>query len=307
MSTYNLFSYYFVIKFHKIGIGYKDKMKIGIFDSGFGGSSVLKNIIKKTNFSNFVYYADRKNAPYGLKEKIDIYELTKKGVSFLVEHGASAVIIACNTATAASCPQIERQYDVPIIGIHPPIFDAIESYNDNNHCGEIPNILVYATAATLGGEHVIQNKHRIEDSHRANIELLSCSNIVPFIEEKKTHTKEFFDVLKKTFEPYKDTKIDALLFSCTHLPLIDKQIYTTLGYTPEIVLDGSEYIISKLKEYESYILRESGELSSSALASTFSDKIDNVKIMLHDTKEGSAAFDIFAEYLNIKRQNIVEI
>lgn len=282
-------------------------MKIGIFDSGFGGSSVLKNIIKKTNFSNFVYYADRKNAPYGLKEKIDIYELTKKGVSFLASQDVSAVIIACNTATAASCPQIERQYDFPILGIHPPIFDAIEYYNDSHKDGTVPTILVYATAATLGGEHVIQNKHRIEDSHRANIELLSCSNIVPFIEEKKTHTKEFFDTLKKTFEPYKDKKIDALLFSCTHLPLIDKQIYTTLGYTPEIVLDGSEYIISKLKEYEDYIMKESGDKSASAIKSTFSEKIDNVNILLHDTKEGSASFDTFAEYLNIKRQNIGEI
>lgn len=275
-------------------------MKVGIFDSGFGGSSVLRNIISKTHCKSFVYYADRANAPYGLKENLDIYRYTKQGMSFLLDHGAQVAIIACNTATAASCPRIEREYDMPIIGIHPPIFDAIEIYNDNNKSNEdkIPTILVYATAATLGGEHVIQNKHRIEDNHKANIELISCSNIVPFIESRKTESEEFFNTLKKTFEPYKNKKIDALLFSCTHLPLIDKQIYEVLGYTPEIVLDGSEYVIDKLKQYEEY--------EKEVLGANYKEATD-IEVSLHDTKDGSKSFDQFANYLNLDVSKIKEI
>lgn len=286
-------------------------MRIGIFDSGFGGSSVLKHIIDKTNFSNFIYYADRKNAPYGLREKNTIYKWTKQGVSFLIKNGADIVILACNTATASSLPQIEREFSVPIIGIHPPIFDAIEIYNEKNQTEKIPNILVYATMTTLGSEHVIQNIHKIEESNKARIELLSCSDIVPYIEDNKIETEEFEKILKKSFDIYKNKTFDAFLFSCTHLPLIDKQIYNALGYKPNIILDGSEYIIERLQEYEKYIKQLSEKNNNSQIAfkiyETKNEQKENIKLLLHDTKEGSEAFDIFSKYIEIDKKNIIAI
>ena len=99
---------------------------IGVFDSGIGGISVLKEIVSLMPEENYIYYGDSANAPYGTRQITDIQHLSRNCVEFLLEHGAKAIVIACNTATSAAAAMLRADYpDIPVIGIEPALKPAV--------------------------------------------------------------------------------------------------------------------------------------------------------------------------------------
>ena len=103
-----------------------DNRPIGIFDSGVGGLSVMREALKLMPNENYVYFGDSKNAPYGVRELDDVKRLTFNAVEFLLSKGAKAIVIACNTATSAAISDLREKYkDIPIIGIEPAIKPAV--------------------------------------------------------------------------------------------------------------------------------------------------------------------------------------
>ncbi len=134
-------------------------MKIGIFDSGIGGLSVLTELAGRLPDASFIYYADSDNAPYGEKSHGAILELTSSAVSFLVGHGAQAVILACNTATAVAVKDL-RERGLRVFGMEPAVNQAMKSIE----CGKI---LAAATPVTLKGEKYLSLVERIGASERA--------------------------------------------------------------------------------------------------------------------------------------------
>ena len=105
-------------------------MKIGIFDSGIGGLSVLHVAKRLLPHEQFIYYADEKHVPYGEKSKEEIIGYVDEIIQFMINHGAKAVVIACNTATSAAVALMRKKYSLPIIGMEPAVKKAVDLYGN---------------------------------------------------------------------------------------------------------------------------------------------------------------------------------
>lgn len=203
---------------------------IGVFDSGLGGISVLKELVKLMPNENFIYYGDSKNAPYGEKSDEEIMKCSVECIDFLIDKGAKAVVIACNTATSVSAAYLRENYDIPIIGIEPALKPAASAYPEEN-------IIIMATPVTLGKEKFASLNARFEDV--SSIIPLPCPGLAELIETQLDNRQVILDYLENLFMPYADTKISAIVLGCTHYPHIANEIKESFSYNVEI-FDGAQ-------------------------------------------------------------------
>lgn len=204
---------------------------IAVFDSGMGGVSVLRELYKLMPNENFLYYGDSANAPYGTKTTEEIKKLTIEKVEMLKGRGAKAVVIACNTATAAAAKELREKYpDYPIIGLEPALKPAALSM-------EHPTVVVMATPLTLREKKFAQLMARFED--KANIIKLPAPKIVSLVEDGKENSREMDIYLRYIFEPYALTSIDCVVLGCTHFPFAKKAILKYFDGNVKI-FDGGE-------------------------------------------------------------------
>ncbi len=207
----------------------KANAPVAVIDSGVGGISVLKELISLMPNENYIYFGDNKNAPYGTKTTEQVKNLMFSNVEMLLHEGAKAIVIACNTATAASVEGLRKKYsDIPIIGIEPAIKPSAK-YKVNS------NVLVMATPLTLQQERFEDLlKRYCED---ANIMTLACPGLMEFIEEGITEGEELEEFLKELFSNVEGIKFDSVVLGCTHYPHIKKTIRKILG-NDIMIFDG---------------------------------------------------------------------
>ncbi len=184
---------------------------VGVFDSGFGGVSVLREALKILPRENFIYYGDNQNAPYGDKTETEIRALTQKGAEFLLAKGAKALLIACNTATAAAMETLRPACPVPVVSVEPAIKPACEA-------GGTGLILMLATRATTLLARYQALKMRMPAPER--IKDVACPGIVERIESGRLGETDFDDLLSRCLSPYEGAAVDAIVLGCTHFPLI---------------------------------------------------------------------------------------
>lgn len=214
-----------------------DTRPIGMFDSGVGGLTVLKEVISQNPKENVIYLGDTKRFPYGSKSKESIIELTKKGIDFLINKQVKAVVIACGTATSQALEEVQKQYNIPIIGI----IDSTVQYIKQNE--SLRKIGVIATAGTIRSKGWQNKIHsQIPD---AIISYKACPLLAPMAEEGWTEN----EVARLTIQEYLKgfTDIDCLILGCTHYPLFKKVIQKELGKKVEIIHTG-EKLSKDLKE-----------------------------------------------------------
>ncbi len=220
---------------------------IGVLDSGVGGISVLKELVRILPGEDFLYYGDSANAPYGTKKVEDVIGFVTEISRFLLEKGAKALVVACNTATSVAIPVLRETWkEVPIIGIEPALKPAVLSK-------ENPKVLVMATPMTLEQEKFNTMMHRYEEM--ADIIKVPCPGLVEKIEEGILEGEEIDTYLNEKFAPYNKKKIDAVVLGCTHYPLIRKAVEKALPYSA--VFDGGEGTAKQTKNR----LTEAGLLS----------------------------------------------
>jgi len=203
---------------------------IAVFDSGVGGISVLRELIRQMPHENFYYYGDSRNAPYGPRPTEEACELTMRCAKHLFEQGCKAMVVACNTATAAAIGPLRETYpDKPIIGIEPALKPAVEA---KEHAG----VLVMATAMTLREEKF----HRLMEFYadRAQIYRLPAPGIVEFVERGVTEGPELDRYLRGIFEIYQNRQIDSIVLGCTHFPFVRAAIVRDFGH-PVGIFDGA--------------------------------------------------------------------
>lgn len=198
---------------------------IGLFDSGVGGISVLKELVSLMPQENYYYFGDSKNAPYGTKSPEAVRSLTLEHIQHLVDQGVKAVVVACNTATSVAIRSLREAYPaIPIIGIEPAIKPAV-LYKKNS------NILVMATTMTLS-EKKFQDLVKKYESE-ADFFLLPCPGLVEWVEEGKTFGSELESFIESLFAVYRkkeeSTPFDAVVLGCTHYPLIRGSIQNVVG------------------------------------------------------------------------------
>jgi len=209
--------------------------KIGVFDSGIGGLTVLDELINIIPNEDYIFYADSKNNPYGEKSDEELYNITSKIVDYLKENGCRIIVIACNTATTRCIKYLRDKYkDLIFIGTEPAIKLACD--NDYN------NILVMATPGTIKSERtnllVLNNKKENE-----NVFLEACYGLAHAIETEGTEDEE--EIVASIYEKYKDANIDAIVLGCTHYPYIKSLINKYFKDVP--LLDGSNGVARETK------------------------------------------------------------
>lgn len=194
-----------------------DNRPIGVLDSGLGGISVLRELVKLMPGEDFIYYGDSANAPYGTRIPEEVIDLTKKDVEFLLERGAKAIVVACNTATSVAIKELRAAYEevLPVIGIEPALKPAVKAK-------EHSKVVVMATPMTLSQTKFNSMMHIYEDD--ANIIKMPCPGLVEYIESGVLNGPVLDAYLEKQFAPYDKAEIDAVVLGCTHYPLIREVI-----------------------------------------------------------------------------------
>ncbi len=191
---------------------------IGILDSGIGGVTVLREILKQNIHAKFIYYSDSKNNPYGDKSEDEVYSIVKTIVDYLLDKGCVAIVLACNTASAICVKRLREEYpDTLFIAIE-PAYKMVHDYNPNG------KTLVMATEGTINSEKFLTlfNKY---DNHKTI--LLPCKGLAELIEEGNEVKIDRY--LDDNLSKYKDIDIDNVVLGCTHYPLIKKNIRRVLG------------------------------------------------------------------------------
>lgn len=221
---------------------------VAVFDSGVGGISVLRELVKVMPNEDFIYYGDSENAPYGTKTLEEVRELTCRHAKELFEGGAKGLVVACNTATSAAVRVLREQYPyIPIVGIEPAVKPAVKSK-------EHPRVLVMATPMTIREQKFHKLMARYQDE--AEILPLPCPGLMNFVERGDLNGEDLQAYLKELLYEFQDQKVDAVVLGCTHYPFVREMIQRTLGDGVKI-FDGGEGTAREMKRR----LKEAGLLN----------------------------------------------
>lgn len=220
-------------------------MKIGVFDSGLGGLTILKQLLNKLPQYNYIYLGDNARVPYGNRSGELIYEFTEQAVDFLLKKNCQLVIIACNTSTTTSLRRIQHEY-LPryypgrrVLGVVKPVVEEISE-------GKHMRVGIIGTRATVNSEAFIREiKKVLPDSQ---VFQQACPLLVPFIEDGAKNKKILDLVLSEYLGDLLKKDIDTLVLACTHYELLKNEIGELVGKKVSVVSEG-KIIAKKLKEY----------------------------------------------------------
>ena len=203
---------------------------IAVFDSGIGGISVLRQLVKQMPGERFLYYGDSANAPYGTKTVAQVRELSVAVAEKLLAQGIKALVVACNTATAAAVDLLREKYaDLIVVGIEPAVKLAADQFPGGT-------VGVMATPLTTDSEKLHALEARWQE--KCNIIPLPTPGLVELVEAGKAVSAESEALLRPMLAPYAG-KLDAVVLGCTHYPFAAATIRKVLG-EKTVLLDGGE-------------------------------------------------------------------
>ncbi|MBD3788756.1 MAG: glutamate racemase [Campylobacterales bacterium] len=213
-------------------------MKIGVFDSGLGGLTVVVAMTEMIKGAEIFYVADTKHAPYGEKTKEEILQFSLDITQYLIDHHhIEALIVACNTATSAAIKELREAYPgLIIIGTEPGIKPAIQATKTKN-------IGVLATPATLKGDKYQQLVTTLASDGDIKLYEQACPGLVEQIEKGEIQSSRTREMLAAWLEPMLSNNVDTIVLGCTHYPLVADLIQEIMVY--DIVLIHTGYAISR--------------------------------------------------------------
>jgi len=219
---------------------------IGIFDSGFGGLSVMKGIVKELPDYNYIYLGDSARVPYGTRSKETVYKFTKQAINFLFKKGCGLVIVACNTASSDALRLIQQKH-VPkhyaskkVLGVLIPAVEEACEKTKNRRIG------VMATEGAVKSGAFIRELRKIDP--KIKVYQKACPLLVPIVEAGEHNSKIADITLKKYLRPLIDKKIDTLILGCTHYGILEPKIRKIVGKDIKIISE-SKIVARKLKNY----------------------------------------------------------
>ena len=200
---------------------------IGVFDSGVGGLTVAREIIRQLPEESITYFGDTARVPYGSKSKDTIIRYSRQIIRFLKTKNVKAIVVACNTASAFALDTIEKEIDIPIIGVvKPGAKSAVES-TKNKRIG------IIGTEGTIKSELYTQYIHSIDPE--ITVVGKACPLFVPLVEEGMLHDSVTDEVASRYLESMKEENIDSLILGCTHYPLLRGVIRSIMGDQVQLV------------------------------------------------------------------------
>lgn len=219
---------------------------IGVFDSGFGGLTVLKGFLRGLPRYDYLYLGDNARAPYGDKSQRAVYNYTRQAVEFLFGRGCRLVILACNTSSAEALRKLQRSWlprhfpDRRVLGVIVPVAEEAARLSRAGRLG------VIGTRATIGSGTYRREVKKI--SPALMLYQQSCPLLVPLVEAGRAAQPETKTILKKYLDPLKARRVDALILGCTHYPFLLTPIRRIMGKAVK-VLDSPTIVAEKFADY----------------------------------------------------------
>ena len=244
---------------------------IGVFDSGVGGLTVAREIMRQIPNEKIIYFGDTARVPYGSKSKETVTRFSKQIVRFLQSHQVKTIVVACNTASAYALDELEKEIEIPIIGVLKPGAKTAAEVTKNGR------ICVIATEATIGSQ--MYTKYIRELNKQVTIYGKACPLFVPLVEEGLWQDPVTDEIAKRYLTELIDIDIDTLILGCTHYPLIRSTLGRIMGEKVTLVNPAYE-TARELKELlvEKNILNdESPKLGENQYQFYVSDGADKFK------------------------------
>ncbi len=221
---------------------------IGVFDSGYGGLTILKELVELMPENDYLYLGDNARAPYGNRSFDTVYEYTLEAVDFLFQQGCELVVLACNTASAKALRTIQQRYlpekypNKRVLGVIRPTTEMVGQLSQTGHVG------ILGTIGTVQSESYVVEIAKF--SPQTKVSQQACPMWVPIIENNLMHTQgaAFFIKDDLTSLLDKDNAIDTIVLACTHYPLLSAQIQKALPQHIQLVSQG-RIVASSLQNY----------------------------------------------------------
>ncbi|MFZ5353113.1 MAG: glutamate racemase [Bacillota bacterium] len=213
-------------------------MKIGVFDSGVGGITVLKEALKQLPGEDYIYYADTKNVPYGPRSKEEVKQFVFDAVAFLESLGIKALLVACNTATSIAVRELRQMYSFPIVGMEPAVKPAVERSKGKR-------VLVTATELTLKEEKFHNLVSRVNGE--GIVDPLPLPGLVEFAEGFMFDEETVITYLRKALEGFNIENYGTVVLGCTHFPFYYECFKKVFGAGVDII-DGNIGTVKYLKK-----------------------------------------------------------
>lgn len=199
----------------------KKDAPIGVFDSGIGGLTVAREIMRQIPNEKIIYFGDTARMPYGSKSRETVTGFSKQIVRFLETFQVKTIVVACNTASAYALDELEKELDIPIIGVIKPGAKTAAEVTRNGRIG------VIATEATIGSQ--MYNKYIQELNKNVTIYGKACPLFVPLVEEGLWEDPVTDEIARRYLTELIDIDIDTLILGCTHYPLIRSTVGRIMG------------------------------------------------------------------------------
>ena len=205
---------------------------IGVLDSGVGGLTVVKELMRQLPQENIVYYGDTAHCPYGIRDLSQVRDFTFRIIEYLMAQDVKMIVLACNTATAASMEEASKYFDIPILGVIQPGVRAAISATRNNRIG------VIGTEGTIHSG-VYQNTI-LKINPNMFVVSQACQPFVSLVEQNLVYTKDARRLIAEYLEPIQTQHIDTLVLGCTHYPLMANAISMFMGPDVELISSAEE-------------------------------------------------------------------
>lgn len=245
---------------------------IGIFDSGVGGLSVFREIVRILPEEKYIYWSDNAHCPYGEKSRDYIIDRARAVTSFLMEQGADIIVVACNTATAAAISTLREEFPVPFIGMEPAVKPAAQATRSGV-------VGVLATAGTLKATKYIDT--RAKWAHDVKIVEHIGQGFVELVEKGNVSGPEAESIVEKSVRPLIEAGADTIVLGCTHYPFLAETIMKAAG-TPVTLIDPAPAVAKHLME----VMKENGLIRK-----------DGFSMSLHSSGESETLKKIYNDIL----------
>ena len=223
---------------------------IGVFDSGLGGLTVVKELMRQLPHEDIVYYGDTARVPYGTKSKESIIRFSEENTNVLLNHKVKMIVVACNSCSSYALTMLREKFNVPIVGVINPGAKKAAEAAKNKRVG------IIATSATINSQAYTQTIKQYNPSIKVFEQ--ACPLFVPIVEEGWANKKVAEDIAREYLKDLKKAKIDALILGCTHYPLLKNTLQKVMG--PKVTLiDSAKEIATEVKE----ILKNLGKENTS--------------------------------------------
>jgi glutamate racemase len=226
-----------------------EMQRIGIFDSGVGGLTVLRELDRQLPQESILYFADTARLPYGTRSPSEILQFVREIIAWMLEEQVKMILMACNTSSALALEAVRDQFDVPILGLILP--GARAAVKQGRRIGAISTP---ATAASNAYRNAI-----LEIDPTVEVWQVGCPEFVPLIEQNRLHDPYTYEVAARYLQPLIEKEIDTLIYGCTHYPHLEPILRSILSPAVQFVDPARSLVRATERELELLGLKSNGD------------------------------------------------